>query len=367
MLTAAGCSRPAPTDRLCGGAPWIDGAWRFRQRLVLHPEVRALSLQNFAVPVRMTTAGETAAFWSHVDPSGNDIRFTDCAGHPLKSETELFDPESRRFVAWVSLPQIGPSATEDAFFVYYGDPSAAASVPDGPIWDADTRLVLHMERFQASSRGVEVLDSSRYQHHGRLAADVTGLIDPAGVYGGALHLNGGSGLTFPDDPAWSFGADDWTIEFWVKPKPEALPKNMSLLSHGDAGVFNLYRHGTNFLVFELSNNDVTRDVSFGEARLAADAWTMITAARRSDKLELWVDLRRYESTRSLQGFVAADPSTPLVVGGGPYGALAGSIDEVRVSKGLARSRDWIIASMFAGRSLMLKPEPEERRSAGAAK
>ncbi len=339
-----------PIDRDCRAATWLAGPWGYRQRLVLNRELRAAPLDDYPALVRFTPANTD--FWSHLETPGLDIRFADCGGHPLSHEIDTFDAAAKAMSVWVRLRGVGAGGRADCIFMYYGnskpgDPPAAQDT-----WDPHYKLVMHMNHLRSTADGVIVPDSSAGHHDGSFKPVVAAALDATGVFGSALQFDGAQSLWIGDHADWSLGGGDWTLEFWLRVAAPGT-RNMGLLTHGPPGVFSLYRHMTNFLVLEASNDGLVSDTSFGQARIAPDAWTLVTLIRHGDQLQAWVDLQHFDRAKPLTGFVVPDTPDPLLIGTGAYGGLTGWIDELRLSKGVARPTEWIQASLLASHGVLL--------------
>jgi len=308
------------------------------------------------VPV-VVTAAQTE-FWGSVRSDAADVRFADCDGRRLPFELERFDHAGKSMAAWVRLPR-SRTATANTFFLYYANPDAVLP-PRADVWDSAYQLVLHMNP-QVENARIGLLDSSSYGRKVALTDNATPVIDPVGVVAGALRLDGTRGIAVSGKGAWAFGREDWTIELWARLPARSAAKPDELFSLGRTNLFNLYRHSLGFLVIELANDRIVADVSFAQVRLPLEEWTYIAIIREKGSLILWIGARRFEVPLKVVDFLLPNSADPVLFGSGAYGFTSMDLDEARISTGVARSTQWVKASMSAAAGTMLAfGAPESR-------
>ncbi len=215
----------------------------------------------------------------------------------------------------------------------------AASLAYGQGNDEHTVLLLH---FNGASGATSFIDDSLAGHHS-VAANGNAQIDTAqSKFGGASGLFDGSGdyLTAADSGDWNFGSGDWTIEMWVR-FPSANPIAMSL--------FDQYVDATHevWVYIDSGGQFNFRDSSgqgyfytSGVPTINADTWYHLAFVRNgatpyifldgvSQAVTVYTALGTLNDVAARMVIGARDTATPGVF-------FNGWIDELRISKGIAR-------------------------------
>ena len=335
----------APVDPVCMNAKWFGNDWPYRQKFLLNawpdgnPEY-SMDLQDFTIPVQISS--EERAFWGNVKPDGADVRFVDCNGSLMSYEIEEFDYGAKRMLAWVKLPKLGTSAPVKCFFVYYGN-SIATPTAFSDVWQSNYRYVFHM-----NAPKVNMLDSTNEKYRASITnySDITNT--EQGMFGRSIKLNGKSALSIEYGHDINFGKDDWSIELWARlPVSNENRKNKNILSLGADSSFNLYLHSDGFLVLELANNNVTAEISFGDAKLVPGKWTYLVIQRNGGMIDMWADDHYSAKQLKPANFAISGQHNNLLFGAGRFGYTEIALDEVRISQGIARSSSWIRATQLA--------------------
>ncbi len=204
------------------------------------------------------------------------------------------------------------------------------------------KLLLHMKGTDATTT---FTDSGLTPKTGTAAG--TAQIDTAqSVFGGASGLFDGSTATyvsFADSDDWNFGSGDFTIDFRVR--WNGAPGSTGIMGQSNGGGNNLkwgvYWNGTvaNQLAFHISNPATSQyNVSWAWTP-SADTWYHLAIVRSGNSWYLFVNGTQTGGTQ-MQSVAVADVGTDLRIGadGEAWRALNGWLDEVRISKGVAR---WI--------------------------
>lgn len=159
----------------------------------------------------------------------------------------------------------------------------------------------------------------------------------------SLLLDGtGDYLSCGDSPDFNIGTSDFTVELWTYMQAVAAIQAiicMRLTADGDT--LYLYRHssadGTNPNKLALSDSSVTR--IFGNAALSNSTWVHLAWCRASGVHRLFVDGTLQTNTWTTGGSPAGayDP-TAIRIGLHPLAVqpMNGSVDEVRITNGVAR-------------------------------
>ena len=334
LVTILGCgsallwtvSRHAEVD-------WFDATWPYRLPLRTQGAHQTAALKDF--PLRIERTSADASFWRDVQASGADIRFTDAQGqHLLPFEIEEFDPVRRRMIAWVKVRELTPGP-QTIGYLYYGKTNAPAVVGSEPVWDAQYEAVWHMNPRRAARDGV-LSDSSPHGHHGRLR----GLHPSATDIGRGIPFDGlEAAVEIETWPGLRPATNDWTMEFWIKHAP-LKGRNFNILEHL-AGGLNLFLHNEGYLVVKGANLD--HSVVFVEEPVPQSVWTAvaITGTRRHVRIAV---NGVAQSVSPVDPNYRDEATAPLRIGGvGAYGPLEGRLSEIRLSRGVARTADWLLA------------------------
>jgi hypothetical protein len=166
-------------------------------------------------------------------------------------------------------------------------------------------------------------------------------------FGGASGLFGGAGyLSTSDSTDWNFGTGDFTIDLWVR--FSGFPSSgyyYTLVSQDDnianSWALNLYNTGGKYQWFWYTYAGGSRviDIKTDTMPLAANTWYHVALVRSGSSWLVFQDGAQCGATVA-DTHQVIDVSAPLRVGtNSPQswgGFLNGYIDELRISKGVAR-------------------------------
>jgi hypothetical protein len=194
----------------------------------------------------------------------------------------------------------------------------------GPAWNSYTKLMLHCNGTDASMIFTDEIGKT-------VTPSGDAQIDTAqSKFGGASALFDGTGdyLTIADSADWDFGTADFTIDFWVRPS-DAGGSYRPLIGRESTWELCLHNNVPYFFTSGYGS-----DVAFGGTALSSGTWYHIALVNYSGTLKCYVD----GTARATSGaFNGGDLSSALsVCYDVSYGRFAGHIDELRVSKGIAR-------------------------------
>ncbi|RLD70376.1 MAG: hypothetical protein DRI98_08075 [Bacteroidetes bacterium] len=193
--------------------------------------------------------------------------------------------------------------------------------------DSYTKLLLHFDG--DVSDGAHVVTSNG---NPQLNAATT-------KFDGAMSFDGnGDYLSIPDHANWSFGSGDFTIDFWV---------NFNSLSSQQWFVFQ-WPGGTPYWIFYLYNGQLfytDRDGGVGGSDMETGAgvfastgvWYHVAFVRNGSTPYIFID-GISQSLTIVNPFISTMPdiSSPLIIGGRTDRWVDGYMDELRISKGIAR-------------------------------
>ena len=151
------------------------------------------------------------------------------------------------------------------------------------------------------------------------------------VGSGAVHM--------PDVPALRMGSDDFTVECWVRHTSVSgfqgyLSKRGSNAQFGE---FALYASGAQVNFLTSTTGSSWTGVTQSGSLLVADTWVHVAGVRHGSLMRLFVGGVQ-AATAAISGSVVADTHGLAVGANATNGEqpLFGFLDEVRITKGLAR-------------------------------
>lgn len=202
--------------------------------------------------------------------------------------------------------------------------------------DSFTKLLLHCDGADTST---SFLDASPAAH--TVTAAGNGQVDTAqSVFGGASYLGDGTGdyLTSANNADWNLGgagAGDFTLDFRVRFASVAV--GMGLLSASDTlsvSGWNLF-WSQGLTALRLARNDVSAGSNLTWSP-SVNVWYHVAVVRSGSTVTAYID---GTSIGTFTDINMNNDSQALFVGavvGGSVFSLNGWMDEVRISKGIAR-------------------------------
>ncbi|HBI33866.1 MAG TPA: hypothetical protein DDY44_01795 [Candidatus Moranbacteria bacterium] len=206
--------------------------------------------------------------------------------------------------------------------------------------DANTKLLI-----QGNGTGASFVDSEITPKTVTAVGNVTQSSAQSKFGGSSVYLDGnGDYLSLADSEDWAFGTGDFTMDMWVKTTESDGFLLSQMPSNGAAGVASFYSvvsvDGKVIFVPDYvsypSHHTITSTVSVND-----DAWHHIAFVRNGAYIRMYID--GTESGTALNmgaGFTMTNSAELLKIGsiGLPenYSPYGGYIDEIRVSKGIAR-------------------------------
>lgn len=201
--------------------------------------------------------------------------------------------------------------------------------------DSYTKLLLHCDGADASTTFIDIALGKAITAVGNAQIDTA-----QSKFGGASGLFDGTGdyLTTPDHADWFFGTGDFTVDFWAR--FNALPGASSWM-----GLFGQYQAGTDYWNVGVYGANWGFVVRVGNVQIMSylKAFTFVT--------NTWYHFALVRNGNNFYNFIngtlldayntdvdAMPNLTPvLVIGGNGMDApFNGWLDEVRISKGIAR-------------------------------
>ena len=216
--------------------------------------------------------------------------------------------------------------------------------------DSNTKLLLHMD---GADDGTVFTDSSTTPH----TISRVGAVTKTGVkkFGTAsLYLDGSDYLSAPDSADWNFGSGDFTWDFWVRMPDVTWSQDNDLTTiMGQSGSTSLYTvlywipasntsndNGFNFYAKTSGGGELFNYAPDNNDGVVNDTWYHIAVVRNGSTWTTYKDGVVYDSRTGSETLV--DWSYPFIIGAlgsGYVRDFKGYIDELRISKGVARTTD----------------------------
>jgi hypothetical protein len=329
--------------------PWFNSAWSYRIKITINSLQVPSTQTNF--PVYVNLGDLPAAFFSHVQSGGGDIRITASDGvTELPREVVAINTSSKTGELWFKAGSISDLAY---FYVYYGDsgasePSPSASDGSQSVWTNGYAAVYHMNQ-NPGGTAPQMVDSTGHSSATANGGMTSGNL-VSGKIGSAISFNGSSNYLVTGNLTSYFPDSSLTIEAWVEPTNGGVA-----VDELGAGSLSAGWHDSQMEVL-------------GSGAMYARVWNLTPVNTGTVTLSTWnYAVTRYSTTTStLDGFLngvvsgtvstgsrqtpqangyaqyyAIGPSDTTNAGDGTY--YDGDIEEVRISY-LARSNNWITSS-----------------------
>ena len=205
---------------------------------------------------------------------------------------------------------------------------------NGP--DSYTKLLLH---FDGADEATSTTDSSDSSH----SITMTGakIDNGASVFGtSSAYFDGSDSITIAGSTDFDFGTDDFTIEFWMSPDNtsnwDAIISSQNYYTSGYNGNWVVDMNSGNIRIY--SYDGQSSEASLTATTSLSSEWQHIALVRNSGTLTFYINGVSAGSTSNFSSRSLSDGQNGIKLGttqGGPTN-YDGYIDELRISKGVAR-------------------------------
>lgn len=246
------------------------------------------------------------------------------------------------------------------------------AVPGGSAWDSYTKLMLHCDGVDAATTFTDEIGKT-------VTANGNAQIDTAQKkFGSASALFDGTGdyLTLVDSDDWDFNSSDFSIDFQVR--FASVAASVEFINHwvdGSSHAWDIFWDVAGQLTFRYSTTATGQtDLTFAWAP-SADTWYHVAISRSGNNLYAFINGTQIGSTGDVTGVDINNCTGLLYIGMRNDSArpMNGWLDEIRISKGIARwtanftaptvaysatslpltsSRYWTFADWQSGRALI---------------
>ena len=236
----------------------------------------------------------------------------------------------------------GELATLDSYtkLLIHGDSdsdSTGKTVTVPETYDSYTKLMLHCNGSEGSTTFTDSATAKSVTANGNAK-----VIEVAG----SVLLDGNSDyLSLADSADWNFGSGDFTIDMWVRFNSLPTTGNYAFLywqgpDGDDCLYFAISNHGGVYYVemAEVPSVGVSTFSFLKSYAFTTSTWYHMALVRNGNDLKIFVDGIQLGSTVNVTGLSVADHAGSLWIGQYYYGTqfIDGWLDEIRVSKGIAR-------------------------------
>ncbi|MFH1100522.1 MAG: DUF2341 domain-containing protein [Methanobacteriota archaeon] len=325
---------------------WWNESFGFRKSIRIDETKVMGEVSNFPVLIDITDIDLKV----HVlQSNGNDVAFVNIL-HTMKynHEIELYESSTGHLIAWVNVTSLS-SEEITIFYIYYGNSSCASQQNPLGVWDGQFHGVWHLEESSGT-----LSESTSYGNDGTAYNNPT--YGATGKIATALYFDGTNDYVDCGDPvdgSLDFGTNDFTIECWVKTSTTLSRYIMSklvrnpLTGSGTGYALEIYHQMNTSLgdgtVYNIGPSVKTiNDNNWHHLVIVFDRndWGVVLYYIDGE-FDEWYDIGGIGNIDTTDSFQLC---RKLIQAGPPkYNYFAGTIDEVRVSKGL-RSEDWVNTS-----------------------
>jgi hypothetical protein len=191
-------------------------------------------------------------------------------------------------------------------------------------------LLMHMD-----GTGSTFVDSSGSPKTLTAAGDATQSATQSKFGGKSLSVDGnGDYVAVANNSGLDFGTGDFTVEFWARFSSSVSTSQQLLYSDTSGGWFiGLFNNGE----FGIGRSGVAWD-HYASHSMTTNTWHHLAVARSGSSLRLYVDGAQVGSTYTNTQSYTLEGGTLRIGGtGGAEYNLTGFIDDLRITKGVARS------------------------------
>lgn len=200
--------------------------------------------------------------------------------------------------------------------------------------DAYTKLLLHCDGADGSTTFIDSATGKSVS-----VSNGSPQIDTAQFkFGGAslLLANASSDqIRLADHDDWNFGSGDFTVDFWIR-----IPANpggsKGIISQYTSGYFRIVMLNGSKIYWDCNAGGTARWELSGNTVISNDTWTHVACIRYGNTQTIYVGGVAQTATGSYTGSLD-NLSDPFNIGyDAAFGTLSCWLDEIRVSKGIAR-------------------------------
>jgi len=295
---------------------WWNPEWKYRRTVTIDRTKVSGDLTDFPILIEITDA----SLAQRAQSDGDDIVFTDTNNVKLSHEIELYDSTTGHLIAWVKVPYLS-STTDTVLYIYYGNPSCGNQQDPMGVWDANYKLVMHLDE-EAGILYDSTENGNNGTPYGSLAQGATGYI------GKSVEFNGG----YIQLPRIMTTETQFTFSAWIYPRSGSRYVICEWLSY--QGAFLQVSSDGRYIEFYINN------VIVSSTSITLNNWYYIVGTYDGTTARLYVN-NRTPTSKSTSNPIWPSQNTYIGDRSDHVRKFYGFIDEVRISN-IARSAAWIL-------------------------
>ncbi|NTW32895.1 MAG: LamG domain-containing protein [Bacteroidetes bacterium] len=203
--------------------------------------------------------------------------------------------------------------------------------------DASTKLKIHAN---GADNSTSFIDASLSPHTVTTNGDAKVSSSPAKFSQSAIFDGVGDYLTIPNSSDWDFGTSDFTVDFWVyvNGNQTGAIGLITAKTNGVSGGWSIFWQDGN--TGKLYINKDNSDYFISTGTVSQSAWTHVALVRYGNTLTFYFGGAN-SGSKDVTGATFNSMGTGLGIAEmftniAGYQTLKGSLDEIRISKGIAR-------------------------------
>ena len=327
--------------------PW--GTWGYVKVLTIPGSKVAADVTGFPVLVNLPADPDLAA---HAGDNGFDLLFTTPQLVKLDHEVEQFSGDTGALAAWVRTDL--KAGKDTPIYLYYGNPASPDQAKPAAVWDANYVGVWHMKELNAKDSTTNANHLTAYDG---AAPDAVGLAGPANrLVGGSSRLHRVASSTINQALAGNGTVSEhYTVSAWFRPDQvidAASAERIGLVAYGGPFylAFDWVAGGQNpaapgrIGVYTVDYPPGTHNLLPGNwSTWSKGTWYYVVATfdRPTKKLYVFTRGGPSETVANTWNQELQDWWCDGLYIGRNNNSFAGAIDEVRISRGPARTAEWI--------------------------
>ncbi|MBF0433100.1 MAG: DUF2341 domain-containing protein, partial [Fibrobacteria bacterium] len=314
-------------------------SWSYSRKIYLNTTEQGSNVtgdvEEFPVLIKLSSTNFT---FSEADTDGDDIRFTKSDGSTdISYEIERWSDAKDSAEIWVLIDTVYGTNASQYFYMYWGKGSQTTASNGENVFAASNNFegVWHLDN--------SLLDATSGNNDGSSSTSVNG----SGLMADGRAFDGNADyIEIADSDDWNFGSGDFSFSTWMN-------------SSGDRynPIFEQYTDYTNdtedLMAIRIFPNNTIEFVKyasgaatwkFSTGAVPTSEWAHIAVVRDGSNFKFYIN---GSNVGTETAFDVVDYTGPAYLGifskGGDFSLddYLGNMDEVRISKGAARSANWM--------------------------
>ena len=323
---------------------WYNTSWKYRKKFEIQASKVAGNETNFPIYLNLSDFGSD--FFANAKDGGGDIRITKSDGiTELAREIKSCDQSGNTGEVHFKTDSVSSSINTE-FYIYYGNASASdyaegATYGKHNVWDSNYKMVHHM-----TGATYTALDDSTSNNNDVMVEAGNPTYNQTGKMNEAVDFDGSSdNISVADSATTKLETDDGTISLWVKMDTVAGAYKGILAKRTNSNYtgWSIYKSTDDKIYSQWASAHGGPYYTAGANDAAVQGnWYHITVTADGTTLKMYVNGVVQTATDDISAMGDVSNTTPLLFGDEiGITEMHGLLDEVRLSKGIARSASWI--------------------------